>query len=174
MRRACDGLGRTRAAACGMRLSSCAMGILAIVFLSGHVAVAQRIAVGIEGGFRTTNDVSGSLTSESKRYIAGPTVDVHLPLRLSLEFDALYRRFGFTGYAQSCCARSITRERVNSWEFPMILKYHPPARMAQPFVGLGYAPRTIRGTDVSSTSRSSTAAHSPRICFGGRRNCSRG
>ena len=32
----------------------------------------------------------------------------------------------------------------------MILKYNPLAPLAHPFVGVGYAPRPIRGTDVSS------------------------
>ncbi len=96
------------------------------------------------------DDVSGTLTSESKRYIVGPKVEIRLPLRLSFEFDALYRRFGFTGYEASCCGNSITRERANSWEFPMILKYRIPVVPGHPFVGVGYAPRTVHGTDVSS------------------------
>ncbi|HMC61615.1 MAG TPA: hypothetical protein VKJ01_20655 [Candidatus Solibacter sp.] len=126
------------------------MGILALVFLSGHPAVAQWVAVGVKGGVRTTDDTSGSLASESKRYIVGPMAEIRLPLRLSFEVDALYRRFGFTGGASSVFGSSITRERANSWEFPMIVKYRLPVVPAHPFVGAGYAPRTIHGTDVSS------------------------
>jgi len=122
------------------------------VLLSDHLAVAQQVAVGVVGGVRTTGDVSGTLTSESKRYIVGPMVEIRLPLRLSFEVDALYRRFGFTGYASSALANSITRERANSWEFPMILKYRLPGVGAHPFVGVGYAPRAVHGTDVSSGS----------------------
>src|SRR5580704_7591899 len=133
-----------------MRFLSSVIGILTLAVLCGHRAVAQRVAVGLEGGVRTTDDVSGSLTSESKRYIVGPKVEIRLPLRLSFEFDALYRRFGFTGYETSCCGNSVTRERSNSWEFPMILKYRIPVVPGHPFVGAGYAPRTVDGTDVSS------------------------
>lgn len=79
-------------------------------------------------------------------------VDVRLPLSLSFEFDALYRRFGFTGYAGSPFFSSITRERANSWEFPLILKYRFPGLRVRPFVGVGYAPRVVHGTDVSSGS----------------------
>ena len=127
--------------------------IPAILFLGGHLAVGQQVAVGVVGGVRPTDDTSGSLRSESKRYIVGPMVEIRLPLRLSFEVGALYRRFGFTGYAnQDDLANSITRERADSWEFPMILKYRLPGVLAHPFVGVGYAPRTVHGTDVSSGS----------------------
>jgi hypothetical protein len=131
------------------------------VFLNGHPAVAQQVAVGVKGGIQTTGDVSGSLASESKRYIVGPMVEIRLPMRLSFEFDALYRRFGFTGYESSCCGRSIMRVRANSWEFPMILKYSLPVVVAHPFVGVGYAPRTIHGTAVSSGSYLSGISQNP-------------
>jgi hypothetical protein len=142
-----------------MRFLSSVIGILTLAVLCGHRAVAQRVAVGLEGGVRTTDDVSGSLTSESKRYIVGPRVEIRLPARLSFEVDALYRRFGFTGYASSELANSITRERANSWEFPMIVKYRLPSAPAHPFAGVGYAPRTIHGTDVSSGSYSSPSGY---------------
>jgi hypothetical protein len=128
----------------------CGLTLLTFVFLGGHIALAQRIAVGVEGGVRTTDDISGTLSGESKRYIVGPMVGIGLPLRLSFEFDALYRRFGFTSSQGGCCGSSITRERANSWEFPMILKYRLPGVVVHPFVGAGYAPRTVHGTNVSS------------------------
>jgi hypothetical protein len=129
------------------------MRTIAFLLLSAHFAFAQPFAVGVEGGLRTTGDVSGTLTPESKRYIVGPKVEVRLPWHLSFEFDALYRDIGFTGYGNTCCGSSITRERDRSWEFPMIVKYHLPgiARL-HPFVGIGYAPRIVRGSDVSSGS----------------------
>ncbi len=123
-----------------------------IVFLSVRPAIAQQpVAFGIEGGLRTTGDVSGTLTPESKRYM----VEVRLPLHLSVEFDALYRDIGFLGYFNSCCANSLTGERDNSWEFPMLVKYHFPGvtrLRLRPFAGIGYAPRIVYGSDVSSGS----------------------
>jgi hypothetical protein len=148
-----------------MRFPSRLVKILPLVLLSGHLSVAQQVAIGVVGGVRTTDEVSGTLKSESKRYVVGPMVDIRLPVRLSFEVDALYRRFGFTGYTQSCCANSITRERANSWEFPMILKYSFPVVPAHPFVGVGYAPRTIHGTDVSSGSYLSGSSLSTYIYF---------
>ena len=126
-----------------MRLS---IGVLALVLLSANVAMAQQVEVGVEGGIRATSDPSGNLTSESKRYIVGPKVEVRLPWHLSFEFDALYRRVGFLGYVNSCCADALTGERDNSWEFPMLMKHHFPgvARLRlRPFAGIGYAPRIV-------------------------------
>jgi hypothetical protein len=125
--------------------------VLILVFLTGHLAMAQRFEVGVEGGVQTMDDVSGTLHPESKHYIVGPKVEIHLPLRLSFEFDALYQRFGFTGYDDALGFFSDTiRERANSWEFPMILKYRIPVVPGNPFVGVGYAPRTVHGTDVTN------------------------
>ena len=52
---------------------------------------SQSIAIGVKGGIRATNDVEGSGTSESKRYLVGPAVEVILPFRIAVEVDALYR-----------------------------------------------------------------------------------
>jgi len=43
----------------------------------------------------------------------------------------------------------------------MVLKYTLPAVPAHPFVGVGYAPRTIHGTDVSSGSYLSGISQNP-------------
>jgi hypothetical protein len=142
-----------RAALVRMRLHFFLAGSLAFLFLSGLLAMAQSVAIGIEGGLRATGDVSGTLTPESKRYIVGPKLEVRLPWHLSFEFDALYRRVGFLGYFNSCCANAQAGERDNSWEFPMIVKYHfPSAARLHPFAGIGYAPRIVYGSDVSSGS----------------------
>jgi hypothetical protein len=138
------------------------MRTIAFLLLGGHIALAQPFAVGVEGGLQATGDVSGTLTPESKRYIVGPKVEVRLPLHLSFEFDALYRHIGFTGYGESCCGSSITRERDHSWEFPMIVKYRlPGVAHLHPFVGIGYDPRIVNGGDVSSGSFLSGMTQNP-------------
>jgi hypothetical protein len=124
--------------------------IVTLAFLSGNVMVAQPVSVGVKTGIWTADDVSGTLHPESKRYIVGPTLEVRLPLRFSFEFDALYRRLGFTGYISSIGFYGTHRERDNSWEFPMIAKYRFPGALVHPFAGVGYAPRTVHGTAIFS------------------------
>ena len=130
-------------------------GVLLFVFSSGRAARAQPIAFGAKGGVRATADFTGapglaSLTSESRPYLIGPTIEIGLPLRLSVEFDALYRRVGFIGVQGGTLVGSTTRDRSNSWEFPLLVKRRFRAGPAHAFAGAGYAPRIVHGSDISS------------------------
>jgi len=110
--------------------------------LTGCGCFGQSVSVGVIGGARVTDDLTGAgATSVSKRYVVGPALDIGLPFGLGVEVDALYRREGF----QSSFSNSIY-ERANSWEFPMLLKYKLPFPLAKPFVEAGYAPRVIHGS----------------------------
>ena len=124
-----------------------------LVLASANPAAAQLIGFGIEGGARLSTDAHGtlnSINSESKRYIAGPRVDVHLSRSFSVEVDALYRNVGFTAFETSPVVNEIIRERANSWEFPMLIKYRYPGFRAHPFLGAGYDPRFVHGTDITN------------------------
>ena len=125
---------------------------LMLVIVLAPPASPQLIGVGIETGARVSTDVFGTVNSESKRYIVGPRVDLHLPRNFSVEVDALYRNFGFTGYEVSTVMNEIVRGRSNSWEFPLLIKYRYPAFRAHPFIGAGYDPRFVRGTTVTNGS----------------------
>jgi len=93
---------------------------------------------------RATDDVSG-IESASKRYLVGPTLEIGLPLRLSVEFDALYRREGYQGTYGNFAFTAVERERANSWEFPLLVKYRLSFPLVKPFAEVGYAPRVING-----------------------------
>jgi len=122
-----------------------------ILFFSvAHSAPAQSIGVGIEGGARVSNEIFGTASAESKRYIVGPRVDVHLPRNFSVEVDALYRTFGYSGYQISTVTNEIVRGRASSWELPMLIKYRYPGFRAHPFIGTGYDPRFVHGTEVTN------------------------
>jgi hypothetical protein len=121
------------------------------LFASASPARAQLLGLGVEGGARVSNDVFGNfgdISSESKRYIVGPRVNVHLPRNFLVEVEALYRPFGFSAHNFSPGISLTTRERANSWEFPLLLKYRYPGFVAHPFIGAGYEPRIVHGNDV--------------------------
>jgi len=114
-------------------------------------AISQSVSVGIKVGARLSEEFSGSfgaISDESKRYTVGPMVDLKLPLRFSLEFDALYQPVGYT--VQNFDFDFVTsRERSNSWEFPIIAKYRLPGfSRLQPYAGVGYAPRVVHGSRI--------------------------
>jgi hypothetical protein len=104
-----------------------------ILLMAAAPAFGQRLALGVKGGIRASDDLLyGSATSESKRYVVGPMVEILLPHRLGVEVDALYRRFGYRSAAGSPFGSFAERNRGNSWEFPMLLKYRFAGR---PYAG---------------------------------------
>jgi hypothetical protein len=81
----------------------------------------------------------------------GPAVEVQVLPGFAVEVDGLYRPFGYTlEFNYASASFETTRERANSWEFPLIAKYRFFERSLRPFVGVGYAVRTVRGTDAYS------------------------
>jgi hypothetical protein len=148
------------------------MRILLLYTAGGCICLAQSLSVGAIGGIRLTDDirsgqinastsgqisVAGGTTSESRHYVVGPAVEIGLPFRLALEFDALYRREGYRTDLRVSIPLSVNpfgpfggtqfdRARANSWEFPLLLKYKIPLRVIKPYVEVGYANRIIRGS----------------------------
>ena len=84
--------------------------VLTVFFMTipafGQPFIGHYVSLGVAGGVGLTDaftsqtemgvDVVGKIFSGSKDYIVGPTIEVHLPLRLSVEFDALYRPLNLT------------------------------------------------------------------------------
>jgi hypothetical protein len=116
-----------------------------LCFLPGLLCTGQALYVGATAGGRVTDDVALSATPESKRYVAGPMIELSLPLHFAVEFDALYHRHGYRARGDEYTATEIDSERANSWEFPLLLKYKFAAARVQPFVEAGVAPRAISG-----------------------------
>jgi hypothetical protein len=57
-------------------------------FLTGRICFGQSISVGVVGGARVTDDLTGAgATSVSKRYIVGPTLDIGLPLGFGVDHE---------------------------------------------------------------------------------------
>jgi hypothetical protein len=107
---------------------------------------AQSISVGGKIGV-PFNDPLGR--AESRFYLVGPTVELQLPAGFAIEGSALYRRLGHSvalGYVASETPRLYqSRQRGNSWEFPVVGKYYfrDRERRWQPFLGTGWTLRTI-------------------------------
>jgi len=121
----------------------------ASLLLAGCYCIAQSLSIGVIGGLRTTDDISGPgiESSESRRYVVGPALELGFPLGLGVEFDALYRREGYRTGSLGICplACAVDRERSNSWEFPLLLKYKLPVKAIRPYLEVGYAHRVMSG-----------------------------
>ena len=136
---------------------------LFLVFLTCCACAAQSIAVGAMGGWRLTDDVSAfppsgpnSLSSEPgfrpewRFYDVGGMVEIGLTRGLAVEVDALYHRSGFSTWFYHDTFYYTDRERDNSWEFPVLLKYKLRFSSLTPFVEAGIAPRTITGRVIGT------------------------
>ena len=128
----------------------CAIFLLFAGFLTANV-FAQRISFGIKEGERLTDDLEsggeGARLPESKRYTFGPTVEFKLPHSLSLEIDALYKRLGTSSYSIDFAGDwGYSRDRSNSWEFPILAKYRFSRKLLAPYISGGYAFRHITGS----------------------------
>jgi len=92
---------------------------LSLLFVTACACVGQSLTLGVVGGGRLTDDFTGAGTPESKRYVFGPAVEIGLPLGLSVEVDALYRREGFFHVGGGM--ELSDNQRGNSFEFPILL-----------------------------------------------------
>lgn len=136
-----------------------------ILSLTCCACVGQSVSIGVVGGGRLTDDVTSGATPESRRYIIGPTVEVGLSLGFAVEFDALYHRQGYLFFLDDTYTPTTERERANSWEFPILLKYKLPIAKVKPFVELGVAPRIISGTVTDTGYTCANGCSGPKINF---------
>jgi hypothetical protein len=120
---------------------------VSVLFMTtGSVALfGQSLSIGVKGGVRASDDFQYAATSESRRYVVGPTLDLALPLGFSIEFDALYRRQGYSTGSGTPLYTSSIREADNVWEFPLLAVYRIPVPGMRPFAEVGWAPRIIPG-----------------------------
>lgn len=131
---------------------------------------AQPISLGLKIGapfneaFDTLAQPRELFESETRRYILGPTLEVHLPLRFSIEVDALYTKWNFS--SASAVADSVTTATasVNSWEVPLMLKYRFSGGLLRPFVDTGVAFNTLSGVgELRDFFRSSGLSNQPGV-----------
>lgn len=83
---------------------------------------------------------AGLTTTNTSRWTVGPTVELHLPWSLSVEFDALYRTFrsgslNTPRYQPNLPVAIVTfQQDVKAWDFPLLLKYRFPGEKVRPFL----------------------------------------
>jgi Outer membrane protein beta-barrel domain len=112
------------------------MRLLLIAVLFCAPLPAQLLNWGVKGGvpFNDAIKAAGSFNSNFSRWTVGPVVELNLPAGLGVEFNALYRR---TGYSTSSVYNS------GSIEFPLLVKYKFPGTLARMYVDGGFVFRRI-------------------------------
>jgi hypothetical protein len=106
------------------------------------------ISLGIKGGSSLTEAFSDRTVtfggnaartySPQRDFIVGPMLELHLPMGVSVEADALYRPLHLSStFTGPFFTPSFQPGTVNSWEFPILLKYHMGTPIVKPFVEVG-------------------------------------
>jgi Outer membrane protein beta-barrel domain len=114
----------------------------------GPVSIGVKAGVPVTDAFYSTPlSPSQSAYSNSANYILGPSIELRLPYRLSVEFDALYRPLTFATSTASIVNGSPVLSRtstdLSNWEFPLLFKYHFfNEALVKPYVDLGPSFRT--------------------------------
>jgi len=126
------------------------IGLFLLMAAGSGPICGQSFSFGFKGGAPVTSEFADGFVDESRRYAAGPTVEVGLPLGLGIEVDALYRRSGYSLSYGGQLYSSATREADNVWEFPLLATYRLRVPVLKPFVEGGWAPRIAHGHSIES------------------------
>jgi hypothetical protein len=124
----------------------------------------QSFYVGIIGGGSFTYGFSERVLGETppktviyptqRDYLVGPTIEVGLPRRIALGFEALYRPLNQTAATLLAdgSLRSISPATVITWELPVLMRYRFTEEKWQPLVEAGPSFRTAGNLNASSPS----------------------
>ena len=122
-------------------------GVLLSLLISPFTFAGQIFSVGVKAGVPFTDAfnsfTSGSYSSlaGSRNYVVGPIGELHLPLGLSVEGDALYHPLSFNAQRPNL----VQSNDFSSWEFPVLGKYRFAFPLIKPYVEAGPSFRTLGG-----------------------------
>jgi hypothetical protein len=124
---------------------------------------SQALSIGVKAGvplneaLRGYSSSAGSVSTNTGRWLVGPTVELHFPFRLSFEVDALYRRESYLVSSISGSGMtnqwfyvsptiSTAKSSLSSWQFPFLAKYDLHTGLLQPFVDAGVTYQHLSGS----------------------------
>jgi hypothetical protein len=127
---------------------------ISLLFVFAAASLAQPIGVGLKVGlplteaFDTATGPSSSYTSDTKRYIIGPQIELRLPAGFAIELDALYTKLKFNSVGGVAGSVVNAATDADSWEFPLLLKKkfggaNAGVAAVRPFVATGAAFRRL-------------------------------
>lgn len=129
------------------------MRLAMLAALCAVCASGQSLSLGVKAGtplnnaFRTRS--SFGYFADRQSYTVGPMAELHLPFRLSVELDALYKPLEYgsettTGELPNVEFTSMSTTG-RSLEFPLLLKYHAWDGPVKPYIGAGLSWRRVGG-----------------------------
>ena len=142
--------------------------LFSAVSVFGQVHAGLKVGLPVTDAFATGTVPTLQYFSEAKRYVVGPTIELKLPHRVAVEFDALYRRFDYRSTSSLLDVIALRHTEANAWEFPLLLKYRTKGKpLVHPFLDAGVAFNRVSGvtsftnTLVTGVPRVVTGQESP-------------
>jgi opacity protein-like surface antigen len=138
---------------------------LLFAFTAG--AFCQPFSFGVKAGVPLTDFLSAaesqnvSYFTSTNRYIGGVTAELHLPLGLGVEVDALYRHLNY--HESSGTVPIAASTTASDFEFPLLGKYRfPMIKVVHPFVDAGVAFDSLAGVkqEIASVVNGTASASS--------------
>jgi hypothetical protein len=123
-----------------------------LFLLAAAAAFPQKLSFGLIGGypfddvFKSGIALGSVFNPSSGRYTIGPKLELHVPHRLSVEADVLYRPAQGSLTGQS----PISMVTASEWRIPVLLKYRLTSGLVAPFVSAGPALRAFTGAQNGS------------------------
>ena len=115
--------------------------------ISAFAQVPFPIGLGVKGGSSLTDafsdrtvtigTTSARTYSPERDFIVGPMLEVRLPMGVAVEADALYRPLHLTSVLSNPGGSFSDSRTVNSWEFPILLKYRMGFPIVKPYIEVG-------------------------------------
>jgi len=125
---------------------------LGLLLLAAPLA-AQHISLGVKGGvpfteaFKTSGGPAFNYRSLRNPYTVGPSLEVRLPLRLSVSIDVLWKRLEY----QANASPAELNVKANQFEFPVMVKYRFKEGLWTPYVAAGPSFNKITGVTRTIT-----------------------
>jgi hypothetical protein len=130
---------------------------LVLFIAAGFTLCAQVVSFGVKAGVPVTDALPYNFDGfhlDTGRWTVGPTAEFHLPARISIEIDGLYRGYRTISSFPVGIAGSPylieSHNDVKAWDFPLLLKYRILGGPTRPFVDAGYQ-LTHESSDVTTT-----------------------
>ncbi len=125
------------------------------LFAAASAFAVSPLTLGVKAGVPLTDftdriqSSNFGFNSGTKRYVAGPTVELKLPAGLAIEFDALYRRLNYVSVGTVNGVPVAITATGGALEFPLLAKFRFPTPGVKPFVDAGVAWDHISGLTQS-------------------------
>lgn len=125
-----------------------------LLFVCAAAALAQPIGLGLKVGlpltdaFNTSSNQTTSYSSDTKRFIIGPQLELRFPAGIGIEVDALFTRLEYSSVGAVAGSVANAATDADSWEFPVLLKYrfggaNAIAASVRPFITTGASFRRL-------------------------------